>query len=158
MLTQAERRDAIEKIRALPAGIEALVNDLSDSQLTTKSLASEWTIAQIVHHLADSHMNSFIRLKLLLTEEHPTLRPYDQEAWAMMADETGPPLEPSLTILRGLHRRWVTVFESLSVEEWQRTAYHPEIGDITAEDLLQSYVTHGQDHLAQIERVLAAQG
>ncbi len=156
MLTPTERSTYIDSIRALPAQVEAVVTDLTDDPLIHPTLDDEWSVAQIVHHLADSHMNSFIRLKLLLTEDHPTLRPYDQDAWAMMVDETGLPLQPSLTILRGLHQRWVMVFESLSAEEWQRTAYHPEIGDVTADDLLRSYAAHGRDHLAQIERVLAA--
>lgn len=158
MLTQDQRRNCIDKIRGLPSQVKDLVNGLSDEQLTTKSLATEWTIAQIAHHLADSHMNSFIRLKLLLTEDHPPLKPYDQEAWATMADEVGLPIQPSLMLLQGLHQRWVTVFESLSEAEWHRTAYHPEIGDITADDLLRIYAAHGEDHLNQMKRVLAAQG
>ena len=157
MLTPEQRHNYIEKIRNLPTEVQTLIKDLSEAQLTAHSLDNEWAVAQIVHHLADSHMNSFIRLKMLLTEDHPTLKPYDQAAWAEMADQSGLPLEPSLAILSGLHQRWVTLFESLFGEDWQRTAYHPEIGEVSAEDILRSYAAHGEDHLAQMKRVLAAQ-
>lgn len=155
--TQAERQSRIERIRALPELLEALVRPLSAAQLTTHFLDGEWTVAQNVHHLADSHTNSVIRLKLILTEERPPLKPYDQERWAELADGGYPEIEDSLSILRGLHRRWVRIFESLSESDWQRTGHHPEIGDITPEDLLDSYANHGEGHLDQIRRTLAAE-
>src|SRR5688572_14821349 len=101
MLTQAQRQPLIDKIGRLPDQLEALVCDLSVEQLTTHYLPHEWTVAQNVHHLADSHMNSFIRLKLILTEEKPTVRPYDQDAWALKPDADNPELETSLLLLRG---------------------------------------------------------
>lgn len=157
MTTPAERKALIEKIKRLPSQLELLVGGLSYAQLHTHFLADEWTVAQNVHHLADSHMNSFIRIKLILTEDHPTVRPYDQDAWAVTADYAHTPISESLTLLRGLHSRWATLFEHLSEEQWARTGLHPENGVITVEGLLRDYAAHGEGHLDQITRTLAAQ-
>src|SRR6185369_5910715 len=106
MPTDSQRREMIEKIRNLPTQLRELVSGLTDAQLTTHFLVHEWTVAQNVHHVADSHMNSFIRLRLILTEERPPLKPYDQDRWAELADSGTTALEESLSILEGLHRRW----------------------------------------------------
>ena len=153
MPSATERQILMTKIRELPANIEALVKNLNDDQLDTPCGEGEWTVRQVVHHLADSHMNSFIRLKLILTEEHPTLIAYNQEVWATLPD-VGLPLEHTFSILRGLHERWITLFESLSEASWQRKGYHPEIGDITPDDLLVIYARHGEEHIEQITRLL----
>ena len=157
MTTPAERKGLIDKIKRLPAQLELLVGGLSYTQLHTHFLPAEWTVAQNVHHLADSHMNSFIRIKLILTEENPTLRPYDQDAWALTADYQHTPITESLTLLRGLHSRWAVLFDKLSEEQWQRTGFHPENGVVTVEGLLRAYADHGEGHLDQITRTLAAQ-
>lgn len=157
MASQNERKGLIDKIRRLPAQLEMLVGGLSYEQLHTHFLADEWTVAQNVHHLADSHMNSFIRLKLMLTEDHPTLRPYDQDAWALTADYAHTPTTESLTLLRGLHSRWTVLFERLTEEQWARTGLHPANGVLTVSDVLQTYAAHGEGHLDQITRTLAAQ-
>ena len=156
MLTPEQRRPLIEAIRRLPAQLEALVAPLSPDDLITPFLAGEWSVAQNVHHLADSHMNSFIRLKLILSEQHPTLKPYDQDAWAAMPDSNHADIEDSLLLLRGLHRRWTALFDSLDEAAWARTGFHPANGDQSAEDLLRSYAAHGEGHLDQINRTLAA--
>lgn len=156
-MTPEQRQPLIDRIRSLPAQLTQVVSGLTTEQLTTHYLAHEWSVAQNVHHLADSHMNSFIRLKLILTEDQPTVRPYDQDSWAAQADGNDPDLEPSLLLLRGLHRRWVKLFESLSEHEWVRQGFHPENGVITPEDLVRSYADHGEAHLDQIRRTLAAQ-
>ncbi|GAB4465932.1 MAG: putative metal-dependent hydrolase [Anaerolineae bacterium] len=159
MGTDAPRRAMmIEQIRSLPARLEAAVSGLTDAQRTTRYLEGEWTVAQIVHHIADSHLNAFIRLKLILTEDRPTLKPYDQEAWAETAEAVSPTLEGSLALIRGLHQRWVALLESLDDADWQRAALHPESGAITADDILATYSRHGETHLAQIAKVLAAGG
>ena len=158
MLTETEKQTLIEKIEVLPAQLSSLVQNLSQAQLTTAYLAQEWTVAQNVHHLADSHMNSFIRLKLILTEDKPPLKPYDQEAWADLADGNGADIEISLTLLRGLHQRWGKLFRSLDGPAWAQTGMHPEVGEVTPLDLLASYAQHGEDHLDQIQRTLAAGG
>jgi hypothetical protein len=157
MMTNEQRQPLIDKIRHLPDQLATLVNSLSVEQLTTHYLPHEWTVAQNVHHLADSHMNSFIRLKLILTEERPTVKPYDQDAWALKPDANNPDLETSLMLLRGLHRRWVILFENLQETDWSRVGVHPEVGVITPEDLLRTYADHGEGHLDQITRTLAAQ-
>lgn len=156
MLTLQERRDCINRIRRLPAELDTLVSKLSEEQLLTAFIPGEWNVAQNVHHLADSHMNAFIRLKLMLTEDNPTLRPYLQERWAERVDSYDVPIQYSIMLLRGLHHRWVALFESLSEAEWQRTAIHPERGSVTVEYILQTYAAHGESHLDQIARTLAA--
>lgn len=156
-LTPAERLDLTRQIAELPAQLEELVGGLTPQQLLARPLAGEWSVAQNVHHLADSHMNSFIRLKLILTEENPPLKPYDQDAWAERADANHPDISLSLQLLRGLHARWAQLFDSLGDAEWARTGVHPESGIVTPADLLRSYARHGAGHLDQIARTLAAQ-
>jgi hypothetical protein len=157
MLDASERARLIKKIRVLPEQIDTLVAGLSGHQLAGHFLPGEWNVAQNVHHLADSHMNSFVRLKLLLTEENPTIRPYDQDRWAELPDGDNLAVGDSISLLRGLHRRWVRLFESLDEAQWQRTGVHPESGPITPESLLITYAAHGEAHIDQIERTLAAQ-
>lgn len=156
-MTAQERLLLIDKIRHLPAQLEELVMGLSVPQLTTHFLAHEWTVAQNVHHLADSHMNSYIRCKLILTEEKPPLKPYDQDAWAALPDAQSAELASSLTLLKHLHPRWVTFWETLPTDAWNRSGFHPENGPMTLADILHSYAAHGEAHLEQITRTLAAQ-
>ncbi|MCZ2099620.1 MAG: DinB family protein [Anaerolineae bacterium] len=125
-------------------------------QLNTAYIPGEWSVRQIVHHLPDSHMNSFIRLKLMLSEDSPTLKPYDQEQWALLPDVDATPIRASLLILEGLHERWCSLFESLSEDQWARKGYHPEVGAITVEDLIVTYSDHCDAHYEQIARTLAA--
>ena len=158
MFTPEERRARIEKIRSFPAQLEALVEYLDDDDLLGRPLDGEWSVQQIVHHLADSHMNAYIRTKLMLAEDNPTLKPYDQEKWAEMIDTATVNIDESLLILRGLHRRWTRILDSLEDADWSRTGIHPEIGQITLEDILKTYSDHGDLHIEQINRTLAAQG
>jgi len=153
----ASRRQCIDKIRRLPQQLAEVTTPLSAQQLTTPFLDGEWSVAQNVHHLADSHMNSYIRLKLILTEEKPTIRPYDQDLWALTPEANSPDINGSLTLLRGLHQRWADLFAALNEEQWQRTALHPESGLISPTSLLLTYADHGEAHLDQIRRTLAAQ-
>jgi hypothetical protein len=152
-----ERPVLIEKIRRLPEQVTELVNSLSDAQLTTHFIESEWTVAQNVHHLSDSHMHSYLRCKLMLTEENPTLRPYDQDVWAALPDASAADVAASLELLAGLHGRWVMFWQSLADEDWERTAVHPESGIVTLADQLRLYAAHGESHLRQIGNTLAAQ-
>jgi hypothetical protein len=154
MSAPVEREAKIKVLREFPVRLEAMLKGLEGSQLDTPCGEGEWTVRQVAHHLADSHMNSFIRLKLMLTEAEPTLKPYNQEAWAQLPDTATLPPEASLLILKGLHQRWVTLFENLSEAEWQRSGYHPEIGQITPVDLLDIYVEHCREHTEQINRVI----
>lgn len=156
MLSLVQRQQAIVAIRRLPDELEALISELDDDQLRVVAIPREWTVQQIVHHLADSHMNSFIRLKHILTRERPELQPYSQDAWALLPDVERTPVSASLALLRGLHARWCALFESLDDAQWLRKGWHPEYGEVTPEDLVQAYARHGAEHLDQIRRVMAA--
>ncbi len=158
MLTVEQRTELIGAMRELPALLGAAVADLDETQLDARSDVDAWTIRQLVHHVADSHLNSFLRVKLLLTEEQPALKPYDQDAWAELPDTRDTPIEMSLALLRALHARWTLLFERVPEASWRRTAYHPERGIISLEDILKSYAHHGADHVDQIKRIRSAEG
>ncbi|MHB1134052.1 MAG: DinB family protein [Chloroflexota bacterium] len=155
-LSAEERRQMIARIAALPEQLEAAVGRLSPAQLTSRYLADEWTVAQNVHHLADAHLNAFARIKLMLTAERPSFFAWDQPRWAEMADANGADLADSLAILPAKHRRWVTLLESLGEEQWRRPGLHPERGEMTVDDQLRTYAGHGEAHLQQIAKTLAA--
>lgn len=159
MLTSTERAPLIAYLREFPARLEALVNGLTPTQLTTPPVGvmqGEWTIAQNVHHLADSHLNAYIRFKLILLEAVPTVKPYQQDAWAATADSIPADIAPSLAILRGLHDRWTTLMQSIPEAAWARVGHHPEVGEISLEWILTHYVDHCDGHLDQITRTLNA--
>lgn len=157
MTITTEQQTLIAQIRDFPAQLTALVSNLSAAMLTGPGLPGEWTVAQNVHHIADSHMNSYIRCKLMATEDNPPLKPYDEKAWAQFPDGTTADLTATLALIRGLHARWTIFWESLPDESWKRTGYHPENGMVTLEQQLRLYVAHGEAHLAQIRQALAAQ-
>ena len=150
------REEAIEKIRRLPQQVEELITGLSPQELTAQPLPNEWTVAQNVHHIADSHINSYVRCKLMATEDNPTLKPYDESAWALLSDGSNAELSDSLALLKALHARWVIFWENLPEDAWQRTGQHPESGAVTLARQLELYVEHGEAHLDQIRRTLAA--
>ena len=156
LFTAEERQARIETIRQFPARLKALVSDLSAEDLHTPYLDGEWSVAQNVHHVADSHMNAFIRVKLGLTERQPTIKVYEQDDWAVTADVAQVPISASLTILKGLHERWCALWESLSEDDLARLVDHPEAGIITIEHFLGSYSDHCDGHIDQIQRTLAA--
>ncbi len=157
-MSPEERQTAIARVAALPAQVSDLVEGLSAEQLTTAYDEGEWTIAQNVHHLCDSHMNSYLRCKLMATEEQPSLKPYDQDKWAELPDATTADLAASLALLSGLHARWVIFWESLSDDDWSRTGLHASGRVVTLEDQLSLYAWHGEAHLDQMQRVLIAGG
>jgi len=151
MLTPAERTALIDKIRNFPAELERALQGWTDAELD-RTPEGEWSARQIVHHLSDSHMNAFIRTKLILTEDHAALRPYDQVAWAHTA-EMKLPVDAPVALLKGLHQRWVALLESLSDADFQRAGFHPEMKkDVSIDDLLTTYAKHGDDHIAQMQR------
>jgi hypothetical protein len=158
MSTETERRELIDAIERLPRELESAVHGLSDAQLDTPFREGGWTVRQIVHHLADSHANALIRMKLAITEDSPTLKPYDQDRWALLADSETYPIAPSMRILEGLHERWTTLLRALPSDAWARDAMHPENGTMTLDDLLRTYGHHGANHVAQITRLRAAHG
>jgi hypothetical protein len=156
MGSKGNRQELIGKIRALPDQVEELVAGISPAQLTARPLPGEWSVAQNVHHLVDSHMNSYVRCKLIMTEEQPTFRPYDQDRWAELPDASQADIADSLAMLRHLHARWVVFWESLGEDEWVRTGFHPDSGVVSLDDQLRLYAEHGEGHLEQIGRTLAA--
>lgn len=146
-----QREEWIEHIRRLPDRLEEAIEGLNEEQLDTPYRDGGWTVRQVVHHLADSHMNAYIRLKLALTEEGPTIKPYAEADWAKQPDASGMAVGASLLILRGLHARWTFLLESLTAEQWERTFFHPESGERSRLDTQTShYVWHGRHHTAQI--------
>ena len=157
MRSAQERADLIAKLRALPARLETLVSPLSDAQLSAAPVGA-WSAKQNIHHLADAHMNAFIRVKLALLESRPTLKPYNQDDWATTPEAAELPIESSLAILHGLHARWAHLFERLSDGDFAREAFHPENGVMRVIDFLEYYAAHGEAHLRQIHQALEATG
>jgi len=148
-ITGGARNALIDEIAATPGKVRAAVAGLSDAQLDTPYRPGGWTARQVVHHMADSHMNSYIRTKLALTESEPTIKPYDQDRWAVLPDSTLP-VEVSLNILDGLHHRWVVLLRSLSEEDFARTFVHPELGPMVLDKNIALYAWHGRHHTGHI--------
>jgi exoribonuclease II len=146
------RNEKIGVIRDFVPHLEKLIEGLSDEQLTTAYNAPEWTIAQNVHHLVDSHANSYIRFKLIVTQDNPTLVGYNQVAWAELPDAKDASIEDSLLILRGLHARWARFLSSIT--DWSRSGSHTESGRLTLDRLLDTYANHCEAHLKQIREVI----
>lgn len=157
-LTDDERTALQGRIRSLPGEARAALRGLSEAQLGTPYREGGWSPRQIVHHLADSHMNAFIRFKLALTEDVPTIKPYQQERWSELADVRGVPVETSLAILEGLHERWARLLASLAPADFTRRLRHPEIGEIDLDFLLQMYGWHGRHHVTQVTELRAREG
>ncbi len=157
-MTSAERKEHIQRIRALPRLITSVVEGLNDAQLDTPYRMGGWTPRQVVHHLADSHLNAFIRMKLILTEDKPRLKTYEQDEWAKLPDGKTSPISSSLSILSGLHERWTLLLEGLSDEQWSRPAIHPDSGEVTMDSLSRTYALHGEKHAGQISGLRKAQG
>jgi hypothetical protein len=153
-LSTEERNELITRLDWLPTRLSALIRDLKEEDFHKPDPKGGWTIAQNLHHLADSHMNGFMRMKLVLTEDQPTLKPFDQDMWAETPDAREAPAITSLEILTGLHRRWVVLLKNLEDEDWARQGHHPEVGRVTLDSLLKIYANHCEAHLKQIEELL----
>lgn len=154
MLDQTQRESGISQIEELPARLDRMVHNLSERELESKYREGGWTVRQLVHHLADSHANAYIRMKLALTEDNPTIKPYDQDKWSSLEDARTLPVSSSLDVLRGLHFRWTVLMRSMPEEAWSRRLFHPERGEMTLEDLLEMYRNHGEKHLEHIRTAL----
>jgi uncharacterized damage-inducible protein DinB len=150
-LTNDEQKQALlEDIAQTPKKLRTAVHGLSETQLDTEYRPGGWTVRQTLHHVPDSHLNAYVRFKLALTEEDPTIKPYAEDRWAELADSKATPIEVSLTLLDSLHDRWVRLLRSLTEEEWKRTFRHPELGPMTLEKTLALYAWHGKHHVAHI--------
>jgi hypothetical protein len=157
-LSTKERNDAIDKIAQTPASLKAAISGLTPAQLDTPYRPEGWTVRQVVHHLPDSHMNAYVRFKLALTENEPTIKPYDEALWARLPDSRDTPIEVSLALLTALHERWVTLLRGMRPEEFARRVNHPEIGIVTLDSFLDTYAWHGQHHVAHITSLRERQG
>ncbi|HMA21512.1 MAG TPA: putative metal-dependent hydrolase [Gemmatimonadaceae bacterium] len=157
MFSSQQRQSRIADIRELPAIIKSAVAGLNDEQLDTRYRDGGWTIRQVVHHVADSHMNAYLRFRWLVTEDHPTIKTYDQDIWAGLSDSRLA-LDSSLRIIDGLHERWAAFLDALPEAAWSRKGMHPELGEVSLDDLLEIYSGHGAHHAGQITDLRARKG
>jgi DinB family protein len=141
---------AIAQISEAPAELRAAVAGLTLDQLDTPYRPGGWTVRQVVHHVPDSHLNSYCRFKLALTEDEPTIKPYREERWAELSDSRETPIEVSLSLLESLHQRWVTLLKSFGPAEFERTFLHPAIGVVTLAQNACLYAWHGRHHTAHV--------
>jgi hypothetical protein len=148
--TAKKKQELLDHIEQAPSRLRAAVQGLSEQQLDTPYRPDGWTVRQVVHHVPDSHLNAYIRFKLALTEDEPTIKPYAEDQWARLADTAATPVEVSLTLLDSLHDRWVRLLRSLQSEDWKRTFRHPELGLVSLEKNLAIYAWHGRHHVAHI--------
>lgn len=147
--TDAERKKFIQQIEEAPAKLRAAVEGLNERQLDTPYRDGGWTVRQVAHHLPESHMNAYIRFKLALTEDFPTIKTYDEKLWAQTPDAKAP-IEPSVALLESLHARWVALLKAMSAADYKRQLNHPELGQVSLEKYLGLYAWHGRHHVAHI--------
>lgn len=145
----------IDQIAAAPNAIANIAERMTPAQLQMAYRPGGWTGAQVVHHVADSHINAYIRTRFALVEDNFTVKPYDENVWATLVDATSPDVAPSLSILRGLHARWVTLLRTLTPEQLQRPLLHPERGPMTIHNLIQLYAWHGRHHAGHLTSISA---
>ena len=150
IVTPEMRRQYVAEIAAAPGLLREAVKGLSDEQLDTPYRPEGWTVRQVVHHMVDSHVNSYIRFRLALTEDEPTIKPYNEKAWAELADAKSMPVEVSLCFLECMHQRWVALLGSLSDADFARTFRHPEMGVMRLDITAAIYAWHGRHHAAHI--------
>jgi DinB superfamily len=156
-ITPERRRQAIDEIASTPTNMRAAVRGLGDAQLDTPYRDGGWTVRQVVHHVPDSHMNAFIRLRLALTEDKPTIKPYEEARWAELADAKMP-IEVSQVLLDSLHARWDHLWRSLQPQQFARPLIHPEAGERNVDWLLFLYEWHGKHHTAHVTELRKQRG
>jgi hypothetical protein len=153
-----QRSAAIESIRQLPRNLRAAVADFSEQQLDTPYRPGGWTVRQLVHHVADSHINAYVRVRLALTEDWPTISDYQETRWAELEDARTAAVSTSLDLLQALHARWVPLFASLTEPEWRRGYIHPANGRQSVEQVAMLYDWHGRHHTAHITQLATRMG
>ena len=149
-LSPADRIEAINEIEAAPSNLRAALRGLNDEQLDTPYRPDGWTVRQVVHHVPDSHVNAYVRFKLALTEDNPTIKPYDEAAWAKLEDSRTTAIETSLTFLDVVHDRWLRMLRAMSAEDFGRGLMHPENGQMNLDQMLALYGWHGRHHVAHV--------
>lgn len=157
-LTPKQIQSLIDQIEQAPGRLREAVAGLSDQQLDTPYRPEGWTVRQVVHHVPDSHINAYVRFKLALTEQEPTIRPYMEERWAELPEAKSAPVEMSLALLETLHRRWVIVLRNLKAEDFKRKFRHPELGEVSLERNTALYAWHGRHHVAHITSLREKRG
>lgn len=158
IVTSEMRNEFINTIEELSAELRKEVGTLNDEQLNTRYREGGWTVKQVVHHLPDSHLNSYVRFKLALTENNPTIKTYEEHLWAELKDSFQTPISVSLTLLESLHTRWAVLLRSLTDEEFNKTIQHPEWGNISLNTMLAMYAWHCKHHLAHITELKKRMG
>lgn len=156
--TSEERSQFINDIAETPAKLRSAIEGLSPQQLETPYRDGGWTVRQVAHHVPESHMNAYIRFKLALTEDEPTIKPYMEDRWAKLGDVPNTPVEVSLALLDSLHDRWVRLLRVIKDQEWKRTFRHPEMGTVALEKSLALYSWHGRHHVAHITELRRRRG
>lgn len=149
-ITDEQRKTFIKQIAEGPAHLRSAVRGLNEKQIDTPYRDGGWTVRQVVHHVADSHLNAYIRCKLALTEDSPPIKPYNEKLWAELIDARTAAIEPSLVLTESLHHRWIMLLQSLSPNDFGKAMQHPEHGIITIDFLVQLYSWHGRHHAAHI--------
>jgi DinB superfamily len=145
-----DRRRYLDEIEEAPARLRSAVAGLDNQQLDTPYRPGGWNVRQVVHHLPDSHLNSYVRFRLALTEDEPTIKPYDESRWAELTDARTAPVEISLAFIESLHRRWMVLLRSLTPADFARQFRHPELGVVSLDRNLALYAWHGRHHVAHI--------
>ena len=158
VLTENQKQAFLNEVAQTPVNLRAAVQGLSNPQLDTPYRPEGWTVRQVVHHVPDSHLNAYVRFKLALTEDEPTIKPYAEDRWANLADNKSTPIEVSLTMLDSLHDRWVRLLREMTPEEWKRKFRHPERGLMTLEETLALYAWHGRHHVAHVTHLREREG
>jgi hypothetical protein len=156
--SEDDRKVYMDDIEQTPARMRAAVAGLSEAQLDTPYRPGGWTVRQVVHHVPDSHLNSYVRFRLALTEKEPTIKPYDESRWAELTDARTAPIEISLALLESLHARWTLLLRSLKPEDFAREFRHPELGTVNLDKNLALYAWHGRHHVAHINSLRERMG
>src|SRR5579859_7137051 len=157
-LTEQQKQAALDEIANTPANLRMAIQGLTEAQLEMPYRPGGWTVRQVVHHVPDSHLNSYVRFKLALTEDEPTIKPYAEDRWAELADSKETPIEVSLTLLEALHDRWVRLLRSLTPQEWKKQFRHPELGVVPLEKNVGLYAWHGKHHVAHVTELRKRMG
>ena len=157
-VTPEDRAEYIDTISSAPARLRQAVAGLTAEQLDTPYRPGGWTVREVIHHVPESHMNSYIRFKLALTENEPTVKPYDEAAWARLPDIADTPIEVSLTLLESLHKRWIVLLRGFSEGDWKKRFIHPELGPVALENNLALYAWHSNHHIGHITSLRGRKG
>jgi hypothetical protein len=150
LASEAERQQWIGEIDATPTWLKLAVEGLTETQLDTPYRPGGWTVRQVVHHLPDSHLNAYTRFRLAMTEDEPTIKPYNEGLWAQLDDARTAPAGISITLLTALHQRWVMLLRSMKPQDFARAIQHPELGRVTLEKYLALYAWHGKHHVTHV--------